>query len=66
MWFTCHNCNGTGVRETRGVGQIIEECSVCSLYNIYIDDILTIYGHIWCEDEIQPITPPSSPRIINE
>lgn len=56
MWYTCHKCNGMGV---------IEEitCSNCSLYNIYSDNILIYYGHVWCDDNITPITPPSSPRI---
>lgn len=59
MWYTCHNCNGEGVIN-------VSPCILCSQYNIYFGDILTIYGHIWCEDNIEPITPPSSPRIINE
>ena len=55
MWFTCHNCNGSGNRD--GI-----PCIVCSHYNLYYNGVLTFYGHIWCDDnDIEPITPPTSP-----
>ena len=36
MWFTCHNCNGSGNRDDI-------PCIVCSRYNIYYNGVLTFY-----------------------
>ena len=54
MWYTCHKWFGTGNIESN-------QCSICSQYNVYHNGTLTFYGHIWCDDDIIPITPPSSP-----
>ena len=54
MWYTCHVCNGSGNIDNT-------QCSTCSRYNIYHRGTLAFFGHIWCDDDIKPITPPSSP-----
>jgi hypothetical protein len=55
MWFTCHSCNGGGCHIDNS------PCIVCSRYNIYYNGVLIFYGHVWCDDDIVPITPPPSP-----
>lgn len=55
MWVTCHKCNGDGF-----INKNI--CIHCYQYQLYFYNTIIFRGHIWCDDNFDPITPPSSPR----
>ena len=56
MWIltTCYKCNGSGNINENTL------CDICNPYGHIIDILLK--GLIMVEDNIEPITPPQSPR----
>ena len=67
MWVTCYNCNGVGSIPIKKNDTIICEtedkekiCRICDKYRI-TEDYYQFYGQIWCEEDYEIITPPSSP-----
>ena len=78
MWVECHQCNGTGFKDTitkfnyRLINNIhnidvfdtIECRKACELCNNDSIDIIDnlMMGYIFVDDHYDPVSPPSSPR----
>ena len=78
MWVECHQCNGTGFKNTKikfnyrlinnihniDVFDTIECREACELCNNDSIDIIDnlMMGYIFVDDHYDPVSPPSSPR----
>ena len=67
MWVTCYNCNGMGSIPNKKNDTIIcemedkeEICRICYKYRI-TEHYYQFYGQLWCEEDYEIITPPSTP-----
>ncbi len=70
MWITCYQCKGSGHNMDTNMDTMFHEgtdlpsyvCIIC--YTPFWWEDKELRGKLWIEDNMAPITPPSSPSII--
>ena len=65
MWTTCYLCLGNGIINNDNNMFPCYKCNFTNSIVINFNDVnMIMIGQLWVDDCIEPITQPSSPKII--